>query len=412
MSFRPYDAASDKHACWRIYREVGWIGNETSEDQLDWWITHQGKGFVAELGGEAECLVLNSPGDLRYQHELLPFGCVTSVTTSRLGRKQRLALRLTAAAVADRVAEGAIVAGLGMFEQGYYNQLGFGTGAYEYHVSLSAPDLKVNVRPRVPKRLTEDDWEAIHAARLKRRRQHGSTSLFPPGFTRGRMLAWGSNHFGLGYADDPDGGLSHLIWCSANPVGHGPYEVKYLIYRTREQFLELMALLKSLGDQVYTIKLTEPTELQLQDLLHQPFRNHAVRGGSSHETGISAVSWWQMRICDLPACLAKTHLPGEAVRFNLLLSDPIEKHLPDGQPWRGVGGSYVVTLGPESLAERGEDAGLPTLRATVNAFTRLWLGVRPASGLAMTDEIEAPEELLERLDDLVRLPRPRPDWDF
>jgi len=60
----------------------------------------------------------------------------------------------------------------------------------------------------------------------------------------------------------------------------------------------------------------------------------------------------------------------------------------------------------------GQESALPTMRATVNAFTRLWLGVRPATGLAMTDEIEAPESLLEALDDVVRLPKPRPDWDY
>ena len=34
MSFRPYESARDKHACWRIWKEVGWIGDET-EEMLD-----------------------------------------------------------------------------------------------------------------------------------------------------------------------------------------------------------------------------------------------------------------------------------------------------------------------------------------------------------------------------------------
>jgi hypothetical protein len=411
MIHRPYDSAKDKHACRRIWREVGWINDET-EEMVDWFWTHGGKAFVAEMDGEAECLVTSAPGDVRYQDELLPFACITGVTTSRLGRKQHLAGRLTAATVADAVADGAIVAGLGMFEQGYYNRLGFGTGAYEHHVTLPLQELRVDVTPRVPKRLTLDDWEAIHAARLKRRRQHGSGSLFPAGFTRGRMHQWGANPFGLGYADDPDGGLSHLIWCTGSNVGQGPYDVKYLIYRTREQFLELMALLKSLGDQVYSVKLYEPAGVQLQDLLPQPLRTNQVTSGSSHKTGITTAPWWQMRICDLPACLAQTHLRGEALRFNLRLSDPIERYLPEAAPWRGVAGDYVVTLGPESGAEAGQDASLPTMQTTVNAFTRLWLGVRPATGLAITDEMEAPEALLEALDNLVRLPAPRPDWDY
>jgi hypothetical protein len=69
-------------------------------------------------------------------------------------------------------------------------------------------------------------------------------------------------------------------------------------------------------------------------------------------------------------------------------------------------------LGEYSSARRGTEAGLPTLRATVNAFTRLWLGVRPASGLAVTDQLDGPADLLARLDRLLRLPVPCPDWDY
>lgn len=409
MDYRPYDSARDKHACWRIYREVGWIRLET-EEMVDEFFSNAGKAIVAELNGEAECLVTSSLGDLRYQDEVIPFGCITGVTTSLLGRKQGLAGGLTAAAVAECVADGAAVCGLGMFEQGYYDRLGFGTGSYEVWASLPAADLKVDVTPRVPRRLTLEDFEAVHAARLNRRRAHGSVSLTPSHFTRGRM--YHGNAFGFGYADEPDGGLSHLLWCHTDSTSHGPYYVKYLIYRTREQFLELMALLKSFGNQVHIIRMHEPAEVQLQDLVRQPFRLGSMTHGSKHEMNLEAMGWWQMRICDLPACLARTRLCGEPVRFNLQLSDPIADHLPGDQPWRGVAGEYVVTLGPESAAEPGHEAGLPTMQATVNAFTRLWLGVRPATGLATTDKLQAPEELLERLNRLIRLPVPLPDWDM
>ena len=39
-------------------------------------------------------------------------------------------------------------------------------------------------------------------------------------------------------------------------------------------------------------------------------------------------------------------------------------------------------------------------------------GVRPATGLAVTDDLEAPRNLLEALDDAFRLPEPVRDWDF
>ena len=70
-----------------------------------------------------------------------------------------------------------------------------------------------------------------------------------------------------------------------------------------------------------------------------------------------AVAYWQMRIRDLAGCLARTHLKGGEARFNLELSDPIERFLDDGAPWPGVSGNYVVTLGPSSHAAAGSGHG-------------------------------------------------------
>jgi hypothetical protein len=151
----------------------------------------------------------------------------------------------------------------------------------------------------------------------------------------------------------------------------------------------------------------------MQDLISQPFRRRSISKGSQFETGIRALAPWQVRICNLEGCLAQTHLRGEPVRFNLNLSDPIEALLDEGvSSWRGVAGRYVVTLGPESHAEKGADPALPTLTAPVGAFTRVWLGVRPASGLAVTDDVTAPPDLLARLDEILCLPEPKADLDF
>jgi len=410
MNWRFYESDRDKAAAQRIWKEVGWIDDAVDPDGLDRFIAGSGRGFVCDLNGEAECLVLTARGDIRYQRETLPRPVGPGATTGRFARKQKLPGRLTATAVATEAAEGAAVACLGIFDQGFYNKLGFGNGSYERSVKFATGDLMVDVEPRVPLRLTMEDWPRIHEARLRRRRPHGSSSLFAPEFTMGRMHG-PRNPFGLGYADDPDGGLSHLIFCNTDNVGHGPYNIQYLIYRTREQFLELLALLKSLTDQVYTVSVYEPAEIQLADFLRQPFKAHRMNGGQ-HSTGIEAYAWWQMRICDLKACLARTHLPYGEARFNLRLSDPIGKYLDDTVSWHGIAGEYVVTLGAESAAEAGHDETLPTLTASVNAFTRLWLGVRSASGLAVSDDFQAPPALLETLDEVVRLPQPRPDWDF
>ena len=173
-----------------------------------------------------------------------------------------------------------------------------------------------------------------------------------------------------------------------------------------------MALLRSLGDQVRLVQMIEPSGIQLQDLLERPFVQRQVTRESRFENVCRAAADWQVRILDLPGCLARTYLQGEGVTFNLRLADPVERFLEDGAPWGGVGGDYVATLGPESSARPGQEASLPTLTASVGAFTRLWLGVRPATGLAVTDDLNGPSGLLEALDRVLMLPEPQPDWDF
>jgi len=409
MNYRPYDPARDRANVQRIWLETGWL-DKGKEDSMDADLAY-GTPIVADINGEPECLVITAAGDMRFLDEKLPLCAVTAVTTSHIARKQGLAKRLAAQAVANGVADGALVAGLGMFEQGYYNQIGFATGAYELMVSLDPSLLTVRRKVRTPRRLKAGDYEMVHAARLARRQGHGACNM-PLLYTKAQM-SWGEDGFGFGYCDGPSGELTHCLWLKAKSgnVANGPYRVEFMAYQTGEQFLDLMALLKSLGDQVRLIRLCEPPGIQMQDLISQPFKQQEMTRNSPYATGIHADAWWQRRILDLPGCLAKTHLR-DSVRFNLKLSDPIANCLDEAAPWRGAGGDYVVTLGPSSGAERGKDAALPTLTASVGAFTRLWLGVRPASGLAATDELSAPPGLIERLDHVVLLPPPDPDWDF
>lgn len=409
MQFRPYDPERDNEAIHRIWREVGWI-EAGKEEPLDHAIL-AARTMVAELEGSAECAVLSARGDLQYLDERLSFAGLTGVATSRVARRQGLARRLAALSVALDAADGVQVHGLGMFEQGFYNPLGYGTGPYERWVKFDPAHLLVSAHARVPRRLGPDDWEAIHAARLRRLRVHGSVNLYHPGATRGELIET-DNGFGLGYGDGPGGALSHYLWCGAKDLGHGPYTVYWLAYETREQFLELMSLLKGLSDQVHLVQFEEPAGIQLQDLVAQPRKDERVSRASRFEAGVSAHAYWQMRICDLPACLAKTHLAGQPVRFHLRLEDPIAEQLGPEAPWRGIGGDYVVELGPQSGAEPGCDPSLPTLEATVNALTRLWLGARPAWGLAFTDSLRGPTSLVDGLDRLVRVPVPHMDWDF
>lgn len=408
MNCRRYDPTKDRDAVLRIWWETGWL-KEGKEQAVD-AILLAGQTLVADVHGRAECAVAAVPGSMRYLDEDLPFWGVAAVATSYVARKQGMARRLTAQAISQAAADGALVAGLGMFDQGFYDTIGFGTGAYEHIVRFNPADLKVSARPRVPRRLGLDDAPAIHACRLARRRGHGGLNFPPLGMSLGEMVE--HDGFGLGYADGPDGALTHHLWCVPTNREIGPYRIPWLAWQTPAQFLELMALVRSWGDQVLVVQLREPPGIQLQDLLEHPFRSRRATRGADVEHWSVATAYYQARICDLPGCLERTHLPWGEVRFNLRLSDPIERYLGKRATWRGVGGDYVVTLGPASGAERGLDSSLPTLTATVNAFTRLWLGVRPASGLAVTDALSGPEGLLRDLDAVLRLPEPRPDWDF
>ena len=411
MEIRQYDPSRDREAVQRIWREVGWLEDEKGHREGLGHFTECGKAFVADIRGSAECLVLTAPGSVRYLDEDLPMSCVTAVTTGRIARKQGFAGKMTAHAVAVDAAEGAAVSSLGMFEQGYYNRLGFGTGVSEHMIAFDPGSLCVGKKANVPVRLGREDWERMHASRRARLRGHGSCSIDAAAFTRAAAL-WTKNGFGLGYIDESSGELTHHFWCWSGEGEWGPLRVEWMAYRTWDQFLELMALLQGLGDQIKLVRMLEPQGIQVQDLISMPFHQNKTTRKGEMETGNRAIAFWQMRICDLHKCLEKTRLRGGEARFNLRLEDPVTRYLDGGSPWGGIGGEYVVTLGESSGAEEGREETLPTLETTVGAFTRLWLGVKPATGLAVTDDLRGDAALLDQLDSLLRLPEPHPDWPF
>jgi len=45
----------------------------------------------------------------------------------------------------------------------------------------------------------------------------------------------------------------------------------------------------------------------------------------------------------------------------------------------------------------------------IKSIKRIWLGVRPATSLAITDQLSASQKLLEKLDWALRLPDPKLD---
>ncbi|MBC7527614.1 MAG: hypothetical protein H7308_08690 [Chthonomonadaceae bacterium] len=408
--FRAFDPVRDGDAAFRIWQEVGWVSSAEKRAFVDRYFAANDL-LVSDIDGSAECLALTGPGDLRYLDETLSLLCITGVTTSRIARKLGYASRLLASALAKGVDAGMKVTELGMFEQGFYNRLGYGTGCYETLISFDPNQLTVGNPTRPPRRLSKDDFAEVHTTRMNRLRRHGSVNLHHPDMTWAEMEDT-ENGFGLGYADGEDGELTHYFWVSPGDVGHGPYTISWLAYRNWTEFLELLSLIKALGEQVRGVKMTEPAGIQMQDFLKQPFLYRQLTEKGRYESNCRTRAYWQLRMLDLEGCLLQTHLKSGTSRFNLKLSDPIEPLLPEASKWRGCAGDYVVTLGKESYAEKGTDSALPTLTASIGAFTRLWLGVLPASGLAVSDDLYGSPELLEELDWLLRLPLPRQDWDF
>lgn len=402
----------------RLWREVGWIDKVPDSYLPDFFTV--GRTLVAELNESVECSVLTLPGDIRYQASDLPLCAVAAVTTSHIARRLGLAKQLTARSLAHAGEHGAAVAALGMFDQGFYDKLGFANGSYDHTLSFDPAILDIDVPYRAPRRLAIDDYELMHTAMATRLRSHGGCVLSSP-LTFKAELGWVDDGFGLGFHGDASQAtsaeLTHFMWLQPDKQ-NGPYRVTFIAYRSIDQLLELLGVLQSLSDQVYSIGMREPPELQLQTLLKQPFRMRNLTKESRHENWHRANVWWQLRIMDVAVCVAARVYEGPTLKFNLQLEDPLTPLLADGDAtWRGCGGFYEVSLGQQSSAQRKTDAGalnaqLPLVQASVNTFTRLLFGVMPATSLAAIEHLQAPAELLPLLDAALLLPPTQSTWDF
>jgi len=345
---------------------------------------------------------------MQYQDTALPLCAITAVTTSLVGRKHGFASNMTARALGQGADAGCAVAALGMFEQGFYDRFGFGTGAYEHVFTFDPATLKVDHVPyRTPERLTLDDAADIHEALARRNRPHGSIVLDPRELVDAE-LAWDDDARCLGYRNS-DGRLTHFLFGSMKGR-NGPWSIKAIAYENTGQLLELLRLLRDLADQLHWVKMPEPAEIQLQVLLAEPERAMNRSGGTDNATGNSGGAWLQFRVLDLAACVSARSWSGPPARFNLVLTDPIADQL-DGS-WRGIGGDYVVTVADESFIESGHDDGLKTLECDAASFSRLWFSVAAASVLVATDNLVAPPALLAQLDEALRLPQPHPGLYF
>jgi hypothetical protein len=414
MAGRPYEPVRDLSGVTRIWREVGWIdGSDEQADALAALLS-VGHTVVADLDGGVECAVHRAPGSMRYGQGAsardLDLSVITAVTTGLVARRQGLAGALVAESLADAASDGAAVATLGIFDQGYYDRYGFGSGTYDHIVSFDPATLDVTIPTRPPIRIGAGDHREVYDLLLRRSRGHGSVVLGLPELIAHDLSSM-KGLKGLGFRD-PAGRLTHCLIGSM--TGHfGPLTVEWLIHEQPHQLLELLGLLKALGDQVRSVTIKhEPPGVQLQDLVVEPMRQLELAklgtGARPLHTAWSMVQW---RILNLAACIAACSPPGTDLTFGLRLHDPLGER--SDAPGPGIGGEYTVHLGHESGVATGLPGGsTPVLEASVGAFTRLWLGVRPASGLALTDQLAGPPDLIESLDLAFRLFPPLPDWPY
>lgn len=405
---RPYEKDRDFKDILRIWEEVGWTECENTQAMEIFLGT--GRTTVAEVNGHAESMTTTISGSLLHMNTTLDLSVVAAVVTGHVARKLKLARKLTAFRLAEEAERGAVVSALGMFEQGYYNTLGFGTGSYLHICTFQPSSLKHLPPHRIPVRLTPAHVKEIHQNRVRQRPCHGKI-LMPEDHTLMELL-WKKNGFGLGFRDT-SGELTHHMWLTGKGREQGPYRVEWMAYRTTQELLELLSVLRTLGDQIHSVQMIEPPHLQLQDILDKPFFYRSVSRDSLHKAEMKAQGVFQFRIINLSAALEKTHLQSAGFSFNLHLTDPVEAFLDPDTPWSGCGGNYLVSLGENCKAVPGiSDPSLPVLTCSVNAFSRMWLGVRPASVLQASEHIEGSPKLIDNLDVAFNLPTPHFNWEF
>ncbi|MEA2015858.1 MAG: GNAT family N-acetyltransferase, partial [Actinomycetota bacterium] len=331
MLIRKYNAEKDKKAICRIWEEIGWIQKEKSQKESVGLMLDCSEPWVCEYRGLAESVVLTIEAELNYLNEKLTHCAVNGVSSSTLVRKQGFTRKLIAHAIMKMVEKGAHTSSLHMFDQGYYNKLGFGTGAYKHYISFDPNNLNIKTKPRIPVRLTVNDWRDLHACRINRVKYHGAIDIIPEDFTKANY-GFLKNSFIFVYKEN--GKITHfLVGCTDN-IENGPYHIE-CVFNKKEQFLELLAFIKTLGEQVRCVKLIEPPFIQMQDFLERPFLFREItKQGKYQNTNIGEATW-QVRICDLQKCISVVKNKEEELEFNLLINDPIKHYLPDNSIWKG-----------------------------------------------------------------------------
>ena len=82
MVGRPYDEARDLAAVTRMWREVGWIDDSDGQAESLRRFLARDTALLADVHGEAECMVHRTPGSMRYVDTDLPLCAISGVTTA------------------------------------------------------------------------------------------------------------------------------------------------------------------------------------------------------------------------------------------------------------------------------------------------------------------------------------------
>lgn len=406
--FRDYDKEKDKKDAYRLWLESGWVEDEKKDKKSFDAFVDCSYSKVVEHNGAPECLVISTPGTMVFGMEELKLNAIAAVTVGRVLRKQGAAAKLLASMLKDGFDQGFDVAGLGMFEQGFYNRLGFATMGYEQWISFDPARLKIYKKGGAPIRLGYNDWKEMHECICSRIKQHGFITLDRPEILKGE-LGWLKNFFALGYRKN--GKLTHYITFSTEDVEHGPYTVNWMSYQNYDQFLELLGIIKSLEDQVRSIEMKEPAFIQMQDFIDRPFQLRMITEKGKKESTVSSIAYQQLRICNLKKCIEKVHYEGKSYSFNLSLTDPLLDFIED-ENFKGSSGNYTVSIGEESSITEGLSDGLPLIKGSINGFSRLWIGVISARTISLSEDLQIDKSLIQCLDKTFYRPDVKSDWDY
>lgn len=409
MNIRRLQLKSDLERILMLWQEVGWISpDKKSALKL---LFESGDGYGAEMDSELEATLLSLPADINYNNKLLSLQALSGLVVSPRARRRGIAGRLMTRALEEGVRSGQALSALVMFEQGFYDSLGFGLGGYK-HIFTFDPDLlEVDADPEPPERLTAEDWQSVYQALQERKRANGGVNIKNPHFIKAEM-EWDKNDdYGLGYRDE-EGDISHFVWLWRKGDSHGPLQVKFLAYQTQEQLLELLAVIARLGDQVHAVRMDEPHSIKLRDFIVYPHKQARITAESKYSYASTVQAPWQLKILDLEKCVSAFDLAGIDLEFNLELHDPLAEYADSESP-AVISGEYSLKLGEESCLKSEPVKRLPTLTASINAFTRMYLGAATPTELKTSSLFSAPPELLQDLEEtFVQLPEPQLEMYF